>query len=486
METEIATPALALSAPSLPRSITVSRPFGTIACLAASDIAAITLSLLGASVLRGILVSHWVAPPDPGANLAAIVLLLCSLMAAGLYPGVNMNPVEELRRSVYSVTLGFFALWSTTFLLRDLTPSRLIYLFAYLLTLAFVPLFRTFTRMAFANRPWWGSSVAILGYGVTGKYIYRALLKNPGMGLKPVAILDDDLEGCAQADPRVSFGPLSECLEIAHDQRIPYGIVCMPELSRDELLTLVDRYGQCFGHLIVIPNLIGMTSLDISAREVGGMIGLEVCQKLLRPSSRLLKRLLDLSFAVAFSLPVAFLLAVVAVLIKLEDGGPVFYANERLGLGGKKFKALKLRSMVPHGDAVLRQYLAAHPEEAAHWHATQKLRRDPRLTRIGRIIRKTSIDELPQFWNVLVGEMSIVGPRPVLESQVPMYGPTFELYKKVRPGITGLWQVSGRNHLSFAERVRLDKYVVQNWSVWLDLYIIARTARVVLSAEGAY
>jgi Undecaprenyl-phosphate galactose phosphotransferase WbaP len=260
----------------------------------------------------------------------------------------------------------------------------------------------------------------------------------------------------------------------------------MPELSRDELLNLVDRYGKCFGHLIVIPNLIGMTSLGINAREVGGIIGLEVTQQLLRPSSRVMKRFFDLSFAVAVALPVAVVVAIFALLVKSADGGPMFYANERIGMGGKKFKAWKLRSMVTDGDEVLKQYLAANPEEAAHWRAKQKLTVDPRLTRIGRLIRKTSIDELPQFWNVLVGEMSIVGPRPVLANQISMYGPSFELYKQVRPGITGLWQVSGRNHLTFSERVRLDKYVIQNWSVWLDLYILARTARVLVSADGAY
>jgi Undecaprenyl-phosphate galactose phosphotransferase WbaP len=260
----------------------------------------------------------------------------------------------------------------------------------------------------------------------------------------------------------------------------------MPELSRHELLNLVDSYGKCFGHLIVIPNLIGMTSLGICAREVGGIIGLEVSQKLLRPSSRFVKRCLDLALAILLSIPVALTVALFALLIKLEDGGPILYGNERLGLSGKKFKAWKLRSMVTDGDELLRQHLAKFPEELANWNATQKLKRDPRLTRIGALIRKTSIDELPQFWNVLVGEMSVVGPRPVLECQVPMYGPSMGLYKQVRPGITGLWQVSGRNHLTFSERVRLDKYVIQNWSVWLDLYILARTVSVLLSAEGAY
>ena len=135
---------------------------------------------------------------------------------------------------------------------------------------------------------------------------------------------------------------------------------------------------------------------------------------------------------------------------------------------------------------MLAEYLDENPEEAEYWHRTQKLKCDPRITRVGRIIRKTSIDEVPQFWNVLTGHMSVVGPRPVLPQQVTLYGASFNLYKQVRPGITGLWQVSGRNELPFSERVKLDKYVIQNWSVWLDIYILARTVNVLLTAKGAY
>jgi Undecaprenyl-phosphate galactose phosphotransferase WbaP len=408
------------------------------------------------------------------------------MTAAGLYPSVGMNPVEELRRSVYSISLGFSALWAGTLLLHDLSQSRLVYCIAYLFTIALVPLFRALTRKVFANQPWWGSAVAILGYGVTGKYVHETLLKNPGLGLKPVAILDDDSTKHTHSDRKITFGPLSKCLEIAQSQRIPYGIVCMPELHRHDLLTLVDSYGQCFGHLIVIPNLIGMTSLGICAREVGGVVGLEVRQQLLRPTARIVKRCLDLTLALALSLPVAMVVGLVGVLVRLEDGGSMFYANVRIGVDGRKFKAWKLRSMVTNGDETLKQYLREHPAEAEHWRATQKLKSDPRVTRIGRLIRKTSIDELPQLWNVLVGEMSVVGPRPIQEDQIEMYGPGFHLYKKVRPGITGLWQVSGRNHLTFAERAKLDKYVIQNWSVWLDLYILARTATVVFLGHGAY
>jgi Undecaprenyl-phosphate galactose phosphotransferase WbaP len=314
----------------------------------------------------------------------------------------------------------------------------------------------------------------------------QTLCRNPEIGLKPIAIFDDDSENCGRFGPEILHGPLARCLQVAHDHRISYGIVCMPSLSRDELLELVDRYGQCFSHLLVIPNLIGIASLGIVAKEMGGIVGLEIKLRLLRPAARMAKRLLDLSLTVCLGPLVALVIGLAALAIKLEDGGPAFYANDRMGKGGEKFRLWKLRSMKVDADRLLHDFLANDPKQAAQWALTQKLPRDPRITRVGRIIRKTSIDELPQFWNVLIGEMSIVGPRPILESQVEMYGPSFEMYKQVRPGVTGLWQVSGRNELSFHDRARLDKYVIQNWSVWLDLYILVRTARVVLTGHGAY
>ncbi len=338
-----------------------------------------------------------------------------------------------------------------------------------------VPLARALTRKNFCHKPWWGSQVVILGFGATGKLMCDKLKKNPVYGLKPYAVLDDDPAKLDDTDGLIT-GPLSRCLEITAKHKISYGIVCMPGLSRTELLDLLDRYGQCFGHLLVIPNLVGMTSLGITAKEIGGIVGLEVKQQLLRPWSKFLKRSLDLAITILLAPIVIPLVALFAILVKLEDAGPAFYSNERIGHAGRRFNAWKLRSMVTNGDSVLSEHFEKNPLDHAHWHATQKLKHDPRLTRIGRFIRKTSIDELPQFWNVFIGEMSVVGPRPMLEKQVNMYGPAFNLYKQVRPGITGLWQVSGRNHLTFAERATLDKYVIQNWSVWLDIYILTRTA----------
>jgi len=485
MEPNIAVARFSVSQKWLSSSITIRRPFASVAILLLSDSFAIILALLIASLLRNVFLHTW-QDPIWTTIFAALVLVLCGLMSSGLYPGATINPVEELERSTLSITLGFFALWSTTFLLRDLSNSRLVYVLGYLLTALFVPLSRGITRSTFASQGWWGCSAAIIGYGATGRTIHNSLRKQPGFGLKPVLILDDDPQKLSGLSPDIHSGPLSLCLEVAGQQHISYGILCMPGVSREKLLEIVNRYEHCFGRLIIIPNLIGMTSLGICAREVGGVIGLEMTRSLLRPSARVAKRLLDVALTLLFAPFIAFVIAISAVLVKLEDRGPAFYASPRIGRGGKVFHTWKLRSMMQNGDDILQDYLAADPAEAESWRVNQKVHNDPRVTRIGRLLRKTSIDELPQLWNVLIGDMSIVGPRPILESQIAMYGPDFEWYKQVRPGLTGLWQISGRNHLSFAERVMLDKYVVQNWSVWLDLYILGRTTNVVLNAEGAY
>jgi Undecaprenyl-phosphate galactose phosphotransferase WbaP len=506
METQLPASVVAAAFEGIPSSISVDRPIGTVACLATADILSIVGSLLIASLVRdrlfpikGTPIAGIIFPASlvgshifhikeisiAGIIFPALILVLCSFVAVGLYPGVSLNPVDELRLSARAISIAFLLAWSATFFLHDLSPSRLVYIVAYLLAIVLVPLARALTRKTLCHKPWWGSQVVILGFGTTGKLMYDKLKKNPVYGLKPYAVLDDNPAKIHQAEGLIT-GPLSRCLEITANHKISYGVVCMPGLSRQDLLDLLDRYGQCFGHLLVIPNLIGMTSLGITAKEVGGIIGLEVRQQLLRPWSKFLKRSLDLTITLLLAPIVIPVVALFAVLVMLEDAGPAFYCNERIGHVGRKFKAWKLRSMVTNGDSVLRQHFENNPLDHAHWRATQKLKHDPRLTRIGRFIRKTSIDELPQFWNVFIGEMSVVGPRPMLQSQIDMYGPAFNLYKQVRPGITGLWQVSGRNHLTFAERATLDKYVIQNWSVWLDIYILVRTGGAVISADGAY
>ena len=164
----------------------------------------------------------------------------------------------------------------------------------------------------------------------------------------------------------------------------------------------------------------------------------------------------------------------------------MFFRHARVGRGGRTFQAWKFRSMVANSQEVLAELLARDAQARAEWEADHKLRDDPRITRVGRLLRLTSLDELPQAWNVLMGDMSFIGPRPIVAAEAAKYGEVFDLYQQVRPGISGLWQVSGRNDTTSAARVALDDYYVRNWSVWLDLHILIRTVRVVLLGKGAY
>jgi Undecaprenyl-phosphate galactose phosphotransferase WbaP len=183
---------------------------------------------------------------------------------------------------------------------------------------------------------------------------------------------------------------------------------------------------------------------------------------------------------------IIFTFVIIMILIKLDSRGPVFYRQARIGRFGRKFHVYKFRTMVQNADQILQTYLENSPELKAEWLATHKLKQDPRVTRIGSILRKLSLDELPQLWNIVIGDMSLVGPRPIVDAEVEKYGKCFDLYIKVRPGLTGLWQVSGRNDTTYERRVELDEFYVLNRSLRLDFQILWKTVFVVLKKDGAY
>ncbi len=209
-----------------------------------------------------------------------------------------------------------------------------------------------------------------------------------------------------------------------------------------------------------------------------------VWRRLVRPTWRDAKATSDVLTAGVLLLVLVPVFAVIAVLVKC-DGGPIFYAHTRIGAGGRRFGCMKFRSMSQDSDAILARILRDDPERAQEWAATQKLRDDPRVTRIGALLRKTSLDEIPQLLNVLLLDMSLVGPRPIVEKEMTHYGLNIEYYLKVRPGITGLWQVSGRSDTTYAQRVQLDSWYVNNWTPWEDFLIICKTVPAVLNRRGA-
>ncbi|RYF35126.1 MAG: sugar transferase [Comamonadaceae bacterium] len=197
------------------------------------------------------------------------------------------------------------------------------------------------------------------------------------------------------------------------------------------------------------------------------------------------KRAMDIVGALVFFTVLGPLYLVVALAVLISMGAPIHYWQPRLGRGGRRFRFHKFRSMVHDSDEALRSYLGSNDMAKTEWDTFQKLKSDPRITPLGRIIRKASLDELPQFWNVLKGDMSLVGPRPCMERQRSLYGSGWECYCSMKPGITGLWQVSGRNKLSYARRVELDVEYVTRWSLWLDVKILLKTVRIVVTGDGS-
>jgi lipopolysaccharide/colanic/teichoic acid biosynthesis glycosyltransferase len=201
---------------------------------------------------------------------------------------------------------------------------------------------------------------------------------------------------------------------------------------------------------------------------------------------RVIKRCFDVSL-VLISMPVLLLvLGAVSAVVMLSSPGPIFYSHRRIRKGGAFFSMWKFRTMCVNSAEVLEDYLAEHPAARAEWNKTHKLREDPRITRLGAFLRRYSLDELPQLWNVLMGQMSLVGPRPIVAAEVEKYGDCFDCYCKVKPGLTGLWQVSGRSKLSYDERVALDCEYVERWSLAKDAMILLRTYSSVVNQEGAF
>jgi lipopolysaccharide/colanic/teichoic acid biosynthesis glycosyltransferase len=289
----------------------------------------------------------------------------------------------------------------------------------------------------------------------------------------------------AEVDHIPVVGKLEVAPILGKRLKIPYAIVAMPGQSSEKLVQLVERVGGVFSHLLIIPDLFGFASLGVPAREVGGILGLEVKQQLLLPWPRFAKRAMDIVLTGLGGLVVLPLVVLLTLLIKIDSRGPAFYVQDRLGKDGRRFAAYKFRTMHGDGEARLRAVLEGDPKLRAEYEEFHKLSRDPRVTRVGRVLRRFSLDELPQLYNVLRGDMSLVGPRPYLEREIPDMEQKEKVILRAPPGLTGLWQVSDRNATGFDARVKIDVHYVRNWSVWLDLYVLARTFGVVLKGTGS-
>ncbi len=459
----------------------------TVAALVGADLLAVFFSGSVAVSLRLLFHGHF--PLSAYATLLpSLPLFFLVFSALDLYPGIAANAIDEFRKMLYAVTLSYVLIIVSTFFIKvEGHYSRIAFVLSWLLTLALVPIGRRAVRSFGARQPWWGVPTVVLGANETGEAILKVLSEQPTLGLRPIALLSQDGVSSRPAPAKNLFmGDFGHAPELATRNKGCYAIIAMPELRAVELEDVLNEYSPYFHHVLVLPDVAGMSSLWVSAKDLGGMLGLEIEQRLSQTMPRLIKRSFDLLVASAVALCFLPLFLALIVGVRLSSAGPIFYGQRRVGRGHELFTAWKFRSMVMNADEVLEQHLESDPALRAEWDRDRKLKRDPRVTRIGRIMRKTSLDELPQLWNVLAGQMSLVGPRPIVMAEVDRYGRRYQHYRRVTPGITGLWQISGRNNTTYERRTEIDEYYVRNWSVSMDLYILYRTVKTVLFTEGAY
>jgi Undecaprenyl-phosphate galactose phosphotransferase WbaP len=404
----------------------------------------------------------------------------------GLYPGYGLGQVEELRRQTFASIATITILAILTY--EDGTMFSYILFFVWCMGLLILgPLTRHVVKRALREVGLWGKPVVVVGADKAGAHMLKVLQQEKDLGFNPVAVFDNRVAPMGGALEGVPYGgTLSDASALGRKHGIDTAIFAMPNTRREHLVKFVNLASLSFQHVIVIPNLGGITNCTVVARDLAGTFGVEIKYNLLDPWAQRVKRMLDVAATLIGGALILPLILSLCLLVRLESRGPVFYLDQRMGRDGRLFSCVKFRTMVLDAESLLQQILAEDETMRNEYLIYHKLRDDPRVTRIGRFLRKTSLDELPQLWNVLRGEMSLVGPRPYLPRESEDIGNTQKEILRVTPGITGPWQVAGRNHASFSERVHMDATYVRDWSIWLDIVLLAETAWGLLFSRNAY
>ena len=432
-------------------------------------------------------------------TVPAIALWVGLRALMDLYPGYGLDAVQEVRRHAYAVfaILAVVVLFAVGVRISG-SLSRLLLVLFFSGLLVLIPFTRYLTKVALNKVGMWGKPIVIFGSGqndgmMRGR-VAKLLKDNWELGYDPVAVFDLRLPHSPSASEALVEQALRESAfednlagiaDLAKSQGVNTAILAMPHTSREQLARVIELASVRFRHVLITPDLSGIANSAVVARDLAGVFAIEIKYNLLNPWALRAKRVLDLSLTAIGIVLILPVLLVLALLVYAESGGPVFYKDRRMGRDGTLFACVKFRTMVPDAEKMLLRILEEDKEMRLEYSTYHKLRDDPRVTRVGRFLRRTSLDELPQLWNVLRGEMSLVGPRPYLPRESKEIGVTQSEILRVPPGVTGPWQVAGRNQNSFDERVSMDADYVRHWSVWLDLVLLARTVKTVLLWRGA-
>lgn len=441
--------------------------------LALFDSAAIYAIFRLATLLRQALSPFLNRPPfqweasEPIAQLGLFFLLFMFFLQ-GLFPGYGLTAVKELEQMGGSISLAFILLATISYLVKSFQIfPRSILLIAWALALVSLPLVHFMVRNIFSRWAWYGIPVTVFGDEGWREEVVKTLKRVRRLGWQPQAAL-----------------PYSEIARFDQAQARAHLAVLAPAVQT-RLEGYIRLLNQHFRTVLVVRQVDNFGSLWVEPRDLDGYLGLEFHYHLLSRRNRWIKRGIDLLGSFFLLLLLSPLLLLLMLLIMLDSPGPGFFRQERLGKGLQRFTVVKFRTMAPDAEARLAEMLQEDPQAKAEYETYHKLENDPRVTRVGKFLRKFSLDELPRLWNVLRGEMSLSGPRAYLPVERDKMGDYAPIILRVAPGMTGWWQVLGRHNTGFKKRLQMDEYYISNWSLWMDAYIFLKTVFVVLKGDGA-
>lgn len=411
-----------------------------------------------------------------------IPAILAVFYAADLYPGIMNSPADDVKRLSICTFFGFCGIALSIFVedAEDKVAIAAALIVAVPFATILLPGMREAVRRFFGLFKFWGLPAVVYCSGKSGDLLVQRFLKNSYLGYRPALIVNDSPKADGDFMGVPVLPPSDELFEAIKKRKIKVAALCG---YKSDVLEIK----KFFRYTIVVSEQLNSTMSGAPhLRDIAGIVAFSSTNYLTKIQSLFAKRAFDIAiilFTLPLTLPVCLL---TALFVKLTSPGPILYGHKRVGRNGKEFKCWKFRSMYINADQQLEKILAENPEMRKQWEKDRKLENDPRVTPFGKFIRKTSLDELPQLINIFVGQMSFVGPRPVMQDELERYGKKADYILSVLPGLSGMWQTSGRSDTAYEDRVTLDAYYIQNWSIWLDIWILIKTVWVVLCGKGAY
>ena len=460
-----------------------------------ADYAVVVLALLTAWFIRAhILPTYFINLAHFHASNIYLYIVIPSIYLLFLvYEGLYSKrlPFWQSAEKLFKICtyVSILAIMIMYFLGKAEQTSRLFVSLTWSISFMYLCIARYFGKRILTASGLWQKPVVIVGAGKTAEILAKTFTDDPGMGYKIVGVIEDNVveRHLVQEYPHIgTFATVEQAVITSGVQDV---IIAAPGLEREKLLNLIYLIQPYVRNLTIVPDLFGIPLSNMSVETLLSekMVLLRSRNNLSLMRNRLIKRLFDIIAGVIICLIIVLLLMLIAIKIKLDSPGPIMHIAKRLGKDGKEFSCYKFRTMHVNGDDMLEDYFKENPSAKEDWDKFAKLKDfDPRVTKTGMLLRKFSLDELPQIFNVLKGEMSLVGPRPYLPREKTRMGFFANTILETVPGITGLWQVSGRNEIEFEGRLQLDSWYVRNWSVWHDMVLLLKTVNVVLGRKGAY